>query len=78
VWGARSRRPDEVTYREMMRVLREAGRLREALHVCAGLRKIGAHPERFGFCDPYMPLNSSHVCLKLACAALRCRTSGLE
>ena len=64
MWGARSRRPDEVTYREMMRVLREAGRLREALHVCAGLRKIGAHLEqRFGFCDLCMTLNSLDVCL---------------
>ena len=28
----------------MMRLLREAGRLQEALHVCAGLRKTGGRP----------------------------------
>lgn len=44
VWGPRSRRPNEETYREMMRLLREAGRLQEALHVCAGLRKRGGRP----------------------------------
>jgi hypothetical protein len=40
--GPRWQRPDEVTYREAMRLLREHGRLAEALHVCADLRRAGA------------------------------------
>ncbi|KAK9822373.1 hypothetical protein WJX81_003614 [Elliptochloris bilobata] len=44
VWGPRSRRSSEATHREMLRILREAGRLQEALHVCAGLRKTGGRP----------------------------------
>ena len=44
VWGPRARRPSQETYREMMRLLREAGRLQEALHVCAGLRQTGGRP----------------------------------
>jgi len=56
--GPRWQRPDEVTYRETMRLLREHGRLAEALHVCADLRRAGAPlspPARAPLAPPLCP-----------------------
>lgn len=42
VWGPRSRRPNEYTYRLITRICREAGMLKEALHAYRGMRKCVA------------------------------------